>query len=290
MFRINHPSPPFAWCSRFSEVLCVLACAIPRTSAYQRHCRMVIFLTIVSLGLYTVFFTPDQPTSNTLIDYVVGCSIAIRVFMMSDFLLLTDLQTLRWTKNIKSRQGERREASGKENYHILGFLGRLWWSFNLLSSPRGIGWAHQVPSTLTLDDPTSRPLKQSKFQFITRKTCRLLSLSLFYELLDIPIQLHPSFPPFSVSNLLPLLLRVGLVWTHIFELKTRIEILYEGMSLVFVSIGLSEPSEEDWPPLFGSIREVWSVRRFWGCVTFDCLTVCVDSRFSGGFGIKFCEG
>jgi hypothetical protein len=50
--------------------------------------------------------------------------------------------------------------------------------------------------------------------------------------------------------------------TWFFIARIMMQCWHRALSIVFVSAGLSRP--EDWPPFFGSVRDAYTLRNFWG--------------------------
>jgi hypothetical protein len=64
------------------------------------------------------------------------------------------------------------------------------------------------------------------------------------------------------------------VLVFVSELYSLIVLAYATMSVVSVAVGMSEPRH--WPDLIGNWTEAYTLRRFWGCVTFHALTKLLD--------------
>jgi hypothetical protein len=58
----------------------------------------------------------------------------------------------------------------------------------------------------------------------------------------------------------------GTVLGYSFAAYFAESMMYDFFSVLAVGLGISQVA--DWPPLFGSIFEAYSVRRFWASVTF----------------------
>lgn len=58
------------------------------------------------------------------------------------------------------------------------------------------------------------------------------------------------------------LIRTWMVFHFVWSAWAVITGLHHALSIVFVGLGLDAP--QDWPPLYGSVYQMYSIRRFWG--------------------------
>ena len=149
---------------------------------------------------------------------------------------------------------------------------RLYFGFSSALNARMIGTPWQVkgvPPFLTKDN-TFVPTRS---QFLLRTCLRLLTAYLVLDLLTAWGDLDKN-PVIYSPDLIPLFRRVGEVtveqlvirlittialWTSIYCIMT---ILYSVVSLIAV---LSDASEaRSWPPVYGSLSNAYTIRRFWG--------------------------
>jgi hypothetical protein len=151
-------------------------------------------------------------------------------------------------------------------------LKKVGWVFSLLCAPRGVGWntkAAGIPST------TSLPQYRSAGSYIKWALSRAAMIYLLLDLartftLNQPYTLDLSDPGFvrmgdpsrSIRQQLQDMAANGVsAWGYI-------EMQYLLLSSVLVVAG-SPP--ENWPPLFGGIREAWSLQQLWGRVWHQML-------------------
>jgi hypothetical protein len=59
-----------------------------------------------------------------------------------------------------------------------------------------------------------------------------------------------------------LVFQVFLVWLHAVRVYASLNLAHILASLMSVTLGLYQPCE--WPPLFGSLTDAYTVRRLWG--------------------------
>jgi hypothetical protein len=189
-------------------------------------------------------------TDNVFMDYTTNLCHATNLFMMSDFLLLTDVQ------NELRKKGQVSPISERP------FWDRFKWSFDLYTSFRGVGWEHEA--TPYIPWPRTKRLYRSRFHFILRQLLEICRISGLHMLGDLLMELNPSFhkpyPRFSAQKwwVRPTLLG------HAVTVLSSLSTLYCVSSIVLATAGLSEPSQ--CPPLFGSFGEAYSVHYLWGCV------------------------
>lgn len=232
--------------------LSVLGCAIRPSPS-----RGLLFIPLSCLCLYFVCYTKSQ---NAFSDYGQSLWIATTMFMMSDYLLLTDVQN------------QLRRKNQAVNISKAPFLERLKWGFDLFTSNRGIGWKHE-PASL----PKTKHFKNGR-GFILRQLLTILKCGLWYFIADVAIELNPSMrspdgPPLRSQ---PWWLRPTVI---AYTLSARsMEIAFCMMALLTVLCGLYSP--DAWPPMFGSMREAYSVRNAWGSVFISSRKLTSDQVMS----------
>jgi len=141
----------------------------------------------------------------------------------------------------------RRDADEGTNIAEQPFVRRMQWALALCASQRGAGWNWRVPGT----PPCPQPSK-SKFVFTMSS---LLQFVLYYLALDL-LSLIFAFLGSRMTVVGPL------VVIHAVVLYTCLQLMYHLGCFIWVGAGLG--SVEDCPPLFGSWRDLSSLRAFWG--------------------------
>ena len=224
-----------------SLLLSFLFCAA-RPSPYRK-------LRFIPYAALSLFFIYRVRTPDLVQNYSQASTVATNLFAMLDFLVLTDIQN---ALRKKDQVGEIKDK---------GFWERFKWSFSLVTSPRGISWAHE-PANI----PRTRTIPRTRLQFLFQKSIVLLKCLALYVFADVAMQLDPGFTQHGPSFAHP-----GRAWylrpmilAHGLASRSAIHATYTIAGIVSVMLGLSGP--EEWPPFFGSFAEAWSVRRFWRCV------------------------
>ncbi|RDB20664.1 Acetyltransferase sirH [Hypsizygus marmoreus] len=168
------------------------------------------------------------------------------VIRASDFLLLTDVQ--RSFRHFK-------QTSPISDAPLWE---RVKWSLKLVAAMRGVGWNFEPTSVLPL-----KPTHLTRRAFLISR----LRWALFYLFAWDAIMLAERLNPCFVDGAPPLA-EHAMVWRVCTMVQFAIwstcmlNIAYTVMALVSVAAGFSEPSE--WPQLFGSFGDAYTLRRFWG--------------------------
>jgi hypothetical protein len=219
-------------------LLSILACTT-RPSPF----RWLLFLPILGLtGFY--FYTK---TGDIMMDFSNAAFIAMNIFMMSDFLLLTDVQ------NELRRKGERGDAPISK----APFFDRLRWGFDLFSSNRGIGWEHEPTTYLPRWTPAT-----TRFGGVVQQLQGFAGVGVMYIASEILFVVNPSFK----TDGAPFHSQPWWLWpsvlAHVLAARSGITGVYLIAGAVSIGLGLSEPAQ--WPPLFGSFLDAYTVQNVWG--------------------------
>jgi hypothetical protein len=232
----------------YNHILLSIALAV-RPSPY----RKLWFLPILCLNIWLLFYVPntgEPPLSSN------GLGAAIFGFLLaaSDFILLTDVQK------------ELRLQNDKRDIPASPLSTRIVWAFSLITSQRGVGWAHEPTGRIP-----ARP-KTSRWTFVVSRLFWGAYYCMLSDLLRILVQWHFAVVrrgTADVGALGSLLDRMTFL-TTLAEIQVGMTIPHIFMSAVSVALGLTEPRE--WPAIFGSWSEAYTIGRFWGFVsTFSPL-------------------
>jgi hypothetical protein len=133
-----------------------------------------------------------------------------------------------------------------------GLRAKILWTLDIACNKRRVGWRRQV-KTVTHFSSRNPSYTPSRTQFLIFRTIRLI---LSYLLIDFLM----SFPPPDLRQPQGAFLAVIMfgLWFIIYLTQSTTYDLYS-----VIAVGLHMSGVEAWPPRFGSIFEVYSVRRFW---------------------------
>ena len=196
-----------------------------------------------------MFFPPIAFIATYMLFRVNAEPVTVLLFSASDYLLLTDVQR------------ELRLIGQKKSISDAPLSDRLRWAVKLVTTPRGIGWAHEPTAALP-----PRPTGLTRGQFIVSRAGRLVLCLLLFDVGQMIAKNNPSFhktaPPIAEQGLLwrsyamiTFVINAGPILTMINNLIP---------SLVLVTAGLSEPSE--WSHALGSWSDAYTVHNFWRSV------------------------
>ncbi|KGO67470.1 hypothetical protein PITC_009210 [Penicillium italicum] len=138
---------------------------------------------------------------------------------------------------------------------------RLFWALELFSVTRGIGWNWRVGGIPRSPAPTTR------FQFAASQLIRWIAMYAGLHLVNVSCQ-----SVLSNQNAIPSLAEHVQIYALIvggcaITIYSHFAILILPLSALCVGLQIGPHSWQDaasWPPNFASIREAYSIRRFWG--------------------------
>lgn len=159
-------------------------------------------------------------------------------------------------------------ALAQSKSRLKGLLSALELSLNLrgIRTPWQVSRLPDFPGYLTHDKRISRR------QFIARQALTSIWVYFIFDMIheqwkDLPPHVKkmaygPGTEILSAkANIGQICARVALSAAFLLWVKTFLDYFYRLFSIISVGIGLTCP--EDWPPLFGSIWNVYSLRNFW---------------------------
>ncbi|TFK71891.1 hypothetical protein BDN72DRAFT_764224 [Pluteus cervinus] len=203
--------------------------------------RWSLFIPIIFLTIYLLFFTS---TGNLTRDDIVGSVMLAYLFTATDYILLTDVQR---ELRLQGQKGPISDAS---------LLSRLQWGLKLFTSPRGVGWAHEVPHL------PARPRHSSRTAFVFLQLAWMGVYALAYDLIGIFSRwnfscLHQN----ACFTHIAWLWRIRVLFGFMGSAYSMTCIMFCIVSILSVVSHASEP--KDWPPLYGRWVEAYTLRRFW---------------------------
>ena len=206
----------------------------------SQRSQWLFFISIASICIYMVFVC----TSSDLVsDFFCAFPIILLFFNSLDYILLRRYQP-------------ELQPSGKKPLSKLPLKDRLWWAASLSINPRGIGWTHEPTRNLP-PRPSSTPWK-----FILSQLIWMVFYILQFDIINIFIRTNPCFatggPSFTAFGWL----RRSTVWLFVPSGYCMSSLFYTACSIVSVAMGMTEP--RDWPHLFGSPLNSYTVRKCWG--------------------------
>lgn len=133
---------------------------------------------------------------------------------------------------------------------------RFGQAFSLYCSPRGVGWSIEP---LTLPKPSTK----SRFAFVVSRIARALGCALLGAFASMAVNSNPALSgkTASVRDMGWFYHTTG-VCAFALGAVTHISLLHSVLAVLCVGVGISRPQE--WPDLFGSPFNAYSVQRFWG--------------------------
>lgn len=200
----------------------------------------LFFISIALICIHMVFFCAS---SNPASDHFDTSFIALNFFISLDYILLRNYQ-------------RELQPSGQKPLSEMSLKGRLWWATSLVGNPRGIGWIHE-PTVHLPPRPSS-----TRWRFILSQLMWMVLYILLLETTNIFVRGNPCFSSGGSSLIAYGWLWRSTAWLLVVLLYSWLSLLYSVYSIVFVAIGMSEP--QDWPHLFGSPLDAYTVRNCWG--------------------------
>ena len=208
----------------------------------SQRSQWLFFIPIASICIYMTFFCAS---SNPRSDYIAIAPVTPFFFASLDYLLLRKYQ-------------RELQPSGQKPLSKMPLKDRLRWATSLSGNPRGIGWTHE-PTRYLPPRPSSTPGR-----FILSQLMWMVFYFLQIDISDTFARANPYFATGSPSLTAFGWLWRSNTWLYISSAYSILSMLYIGYSIVSVAVGMSEP--RDWPHLFGSPLNGYTVRNCWGWI------------------------
>ena len=206
----------------------------------SQRSQWLFYIPIASICIYMTFFCSS---SNPRSDFLTISPVTPLFFTSLDYILLRKYQ-------------RELQPSGQKPLSKMPFKDRLWWATSLSGNPRGIGWTHE-PTRYLPPRPSSTPGR-----FILSQLMWMVFYFLQIDISDTFARANPYFATGSPSLTAFGWLWRSNTWLYISSAYSILSMLYIGYSIVSVAVGMSEP--RDWPHLFGSPLNGYTVRNCWG--------------------------
>lgn len=245
-------------CKALSFLLAVLTVSFPHGSVLRRG-LLLLHLTVLAQA----YFAPAPLNLTNVAElYTHG-------------VLLGNL-TARYIDRLYLRVPEEafhRQVNGKaEDPNQLPWLQKFLWALELFGVTRGIGWNWRISGIPRSGQQSRRQFLQSSLVkyiamytglYITSVICRGI-LTGFQNLHNSTLQ---GVLVLMTDNAVCLSTFITLGWASVVYSHFGIIMLPLQILCVGLRVGpRAWQSPESWPPIFGSISEAYSIRRFWGYV------------------------
>jgi hypothetical protein len=244
---------PFSWSLYLFIQSIFLSLHFPTTwNAPRIVCFLVLAGALFHLHTRSSLFSPGEV-------YVLGCSNAI-LFCAAFYIVFID-------HDFPDGLRRARDAGSAEVPSKYPLRRRLDWMLDLGGNIRRIGWLPAQSNTEKTPAPSTRP----RWLFvISRVALAALCLVVFQVIIE-NRSMDPSWDPrvqnqhhgnglYYISRKSLVLRGIDVIsWT--FCIATEMSFLQSLAAAITVGLGVLSP--EDWPILFGSPLDAYTVRNFW---------------------------
>ncbi|KAJ3572622.1 hypothetical protein NP233_g2972 [Leucocoprinus birnbaumii] len=251
MSRLRPPSILLIPIIIIYEVLIVIGLAL-KPSRYRPLSIIPIAFTFYQiLSLSNESSITGMPTA----DFMIGGIICSHASIALDGIVVTDVQ--RSLCRVGEQSGKITSAS---------FAKRFIWGLDLLLSPRGVGWTHEIPGIGVKVSGTS---SYSRKAFISSWLSTLQMSGAVVVVLIGMTRAAPEILISYVNGATPeslnhsLYLRVMYSLSDFVVMFTLVNAAYCAVSIGTVELGISKPVGSP-RPFFGPLSSAYSLQNFWG--------------------------
>ena len=223
-----------------STLLSCLAALIVKPSPFRP-----LFLAPIILG--AAYYFQSELRYHSATEYSLAGLVFSQLFIASDYILLTDVQSELFFK------GQKEPASR------LSLFKRIQWGASLFINHRCVGWSHEPTYALP-----QRPLPSvTRRKFIFQELRQLAQELILFEVFTT----YSSRSGYFLSNGRSMAAD-GLFWRIVNVLVygnsaiVSMNIGHRSLGILGVLLGYVEPQE--WVPFFGSRRDAYTLQKFWG--------------------------
>ena len=206
----------------------------------SQRSQWLFFIPIASICIYLTFFCSP---SNPVLDFFATSPIPPLFFNSVDYLLLR-----KYTREL--------QPLGQKPLSEMPLKDRLWWASNLTRNPRGIRWIHEPTRYIPPHPPSTRR------KFLLSRLMWMVFYVLQFDITNILVRANPCFASGGPSLIAFGWLWRSTVWLFVSLAYCSMSLLHIAYSVFSVGMGFSEP--QDWPYLFGSLLDAYTLRNCWG--------------------------
>ena len=243
-----------------SEVLYIIVFYPTRQRAY----RVVVFAAMIYVAAQ-IYSTPEV-TDPLTVTYVVGCLTLFHLAFAVYILLAEGSFPDRW-RRVRNEVHAKADTDGLYKLPSgLPLTEKLWWMVVIAYSPCMIGWVQEPRISMPPHPPPSR----RKF---LQKTLKLITNTAVVDFTGAVFALSPAFDyrlhdptdgPEPYPAAVPFLRRIPYILSYGITSEAGVGVLHNTTALVYVGLGYSSPTL--WPDVWGRRRDVYTLRKLWGCV------------------------
>ena len=205
------------------------------------------WLFMVPILLSTWAFFQHTLHFQTGLEYAYACGALAQMFYGTSYILFNDIQHTVFARG------------QKEPAHRLPLLERIKWAAKLNANIRCTTWSHGPKDALP-KPPSPYPTRMT---FIIQQIGALVLDLVCYEILITYVKNSPTFLKDGHS-----FAEGGIIWRIMNTLvlgltgSTSVRTFHRILRILCLCTGIAEP--QDCPPLFGSVRDAYTLRKFWG--------------------------
>lgn len=262
------PSLDFTHYTVLSFICALITTCLPQRSPLRRGALVLQIALVVNAYLAP----PPITIPNTAVIYTFGTLLANLTARYVDRLYV----------HVPEKEFHRINSDGsKEDADKLSWARKLLWAFELFGVTRGVGWDWRVSGI-----PRAEP--QTRSHFLRRRLSKYVCMYAGLYLVGLSSQnIRNGFKDISsptARNALvsvtqnTIFLYLFIVFSYAITIYSHFAIMTLPLSLLCVGLRVGPRSWQEpksWPPNFGSLKEAYSIRRFWGYVLsmqFCCLS------------------
>jgi len=238
----------------------VIITLVPASSGSIRLAALLVVAILTIHVILTIHGVVENFTWRT----TLAATTAILAFRSCDVLCLNPLSSKDIPRPVREDEdGVDPRTQGILESEVVSAW-RLLWNMRGIQTPRAIS---NVP-----------PFSASDHSYVPTWTTFLLRNLVSIAVLALTIDFFASQPPANVQtnysltkqHLLwrlsevdseELLLRIAGTLGFWVNMTCYISVMYSCLAVLFVGLGLDDPI--DWPPVYGSLANAWTIRRFW---------------------------
>ena len=208
--------------------------------------RKLVFAAIAIPILHVIFFMKIAGTApfTHILDIGIGMRLAaILVYAFNDFI-------------IHDAQAQYRHLGDKSDISTRPFLSRLWWSFQVYINPRGVGWTQELSGL------PPKPTETSRYRFLRFLVLDLIRLFIIWDINGLIMRINPYYTRDQKAEGFERLWRLTYSPGYAINLMIQLTMEQRMGAILCLALGYTRPDE--WRPVFGSLKETYTLARFWG--------------------------